>query len=84
MSWLIDLTGQRFGRWTVLKKMPKQEYKTTSSAWWLCRCDCGKEAIVSSASLRKGTSKSCGCYRTELIRERARKEKEWKYYAYQA
>jgi hypothetical protein len=53
MTARIDLTGQRFGRWTVLEPLP--EYK------WLCRCDCGTEQPVLSKSLKSGKSTSCGC-----------------------
>jgi hypothetical protein len=56
MPLLIDLTGQRFGSWTVLSKD-----KTTSGANWLCRCDCGTERVVNGYSLRNGTSISCRC-----------------------
>ena len=49
----IDLTGQRFGSWTVLE--PRAGYK------WLCFCDCGTEREVLSKSLKNGRSTSCGC-----------------------
>lgn len=68
MSKMIDLTGQRFGRLTVIEKAPKQ--KGCTNAVWLCKCDCGNEVIIRSVSLRKGKSLSCGCYRAELSRER--------------
>ena len=61
MSKLIDLTGQRFGRLTVIKKVQS----ATSNARWLCRCDCGKETTVLGTTLRRGESKSCGCIRAE-------------------
>lgn len=32
---------------------------------YLCKCDCGKETIVTSRSLRSGHKKSCGCLRGE-------------------
>lgn len=65
MSHLIDLTGRRFGRLTVLRKaMPKDG---CTNAVWLCLCDCGKEVVVRSTSLRKGESKSCGCFRSEAM-----------------
>ena len=75
---LIDLTGRRFGRWTVLAKGPSFAYsarvptrkRTAVRARWLCRCDCGKEVLVVGIQLRRGTSKSCGCYRNELNTKR--------------
>lgn len=61
----IDLTGQVFGRLTVLYKV-KPPGKN-SAAYWLCRCECGKELPICSGSLRKGCSKSCGCLQVELV-----------------
>ena len=63
MPRLIDLTGQKFGRWTVIKRSyPNKGIEPV----WLCKCDCGKEKIVIGNSLRKGDSKSCGCLSNEL------------------
>ena len=56
-----DLTGKRFGRWTVLHRVPNQNNCTT----WRCRCDCGTERDVFANSLLNGTSKSCGCYKDQ-------------------
>lgn len=63
MSKLIDLTGQRFGRLTVIKKANSISGQT----YWLCKCDCGNETTVISYCLRKGDTKSCGCLHNELI-----------------
>lgn len=61
MPTLIDLTGQRFGRWFV---MGRSEVKSRGAgSLWRCRCDCGQEKDVSSALLREGKTKSCGCLR---------------------
>lgn len=58
-----DLTGKRFGRWTVIKRDGSVNYNSCVQALWLCRCDCGEERLVRGNSLRNGTSKSCGCAR---------------------
>lgn len=67
---LKDLTGMRFGRWTVLERA---ETRTTMSeqkkALWKCQCDCGKIADVMASSLNSGYSTSCGCYRIELVKQ---------------
>ena len=58
----IDITGQAFGRITVIERAP------SSSAWlamWHCRCACGTLRIISGSSLRRGLSKSCGCLNRE-------------------
>ena len=53
----IDLTGQRFGKLTVLERTEN----IGTSAGWRCRCDCGKETVVRTGALRSGHTKSCGC-----------------------
>ena len=58
---LIDLTGRKFGRLTVLKR----EKPINKRTLWLCVCDCGKEVIVESYNLRKGHTQSCGCFQAE-------------------
>jgi len=46
---LVDLSGQRFGRLLVIRKADRPKYKKTKShyAYWLCKCDCGNEKIIS-------------------------------------
>lgn len=61
-----DLTGKRFGRLTVLKKAPSKNKKS----YWLCRCECGNEKIVEDSHLKSGHTKSCGCYRKDVLRQR--------------
>ncbi len=53
----LDLTGQRYGKLTVLRPAENIGSKT---AWW-CRCDCGKETVVKTCRLRSGHTSSCGC-----------------------
>lgn len=72
MSKLIDLTGQRFGRWTVIERAPAKVTGRQATTMWLCRCDCGNAKVVSGTNLKNGASKSCGCLSTELISKRSR------------
>lgn len=60
---LKDITGQRFGRLTVLERTEK---KLDKSYVYKCKCDCGKICFVSSAYLKSGKTKSCGCYSKEI------------------
>lgn len=53
---LIDLTGQKFGRWTVLYRSKE---KRNGQIYWTCQCECGNTCSVSSQSLRKGGSRGC-------------------------
>lgn len=54
----IDLTGQRFGKLTVIEQGP---YDKNLLVRWRCKCDCGNETLVRSQALRIGRIKSCGC-----------------------
>jgi hypothetical protein len=56
------LSGQRFGRWTVLDDFISIKRRGRK---WLCRCDCGTERYVMEQSLLAGISESCGCLRKE-------------------
>lgn len=62
MPKIIDLTGQKFGRLTVIKYVGKDKHHF---AHWLCRCDCGNEKTINSNALRSGVTISCGCYHSE-------------------
>ena len=64
---VIDLTGQQFGRLTVLERTEKPEGVKSRSAYWLCQCNCENKTIlkVQGANLRNGNTTSCGCYQKE-------------------
>ena len=56
-----DITGQRFGKITVIKQGDRVTYPSGSSKVnWICECDCGNEVITNGPSLRKGNTTSCG------------------------
>ena len=52
-----DLTGQVFGNWKVLRLSQSQDRKTH----WLCQCSCGVRRDVEASTLKRGSSRSCGC-----------------------
>ena len=58
-----DLTGKRFGKLTVIKRVENKGKQIR----YLCRCDCGNEKIFYASNLRRGLSTSCGCFRKEKI-----------------
>lgn len=67
----VDLTGQKFGRLTVEKLLPRVKTpKGVSQVKYLCRCECGNTVEVFAGNLRKGNTKSCGCLNLEAISER--------------
>jgi hypothetical protein len=57
---LIDLTGLRFGSWTVLQRFPQNYvYGECVVPLWVCRCDCGNTSVVTGPNLRYGKSTGC-------------------------
>lgn len=62
-----DITGQRFGRLTALKIVGQNK---SSQKIWECRCDCGKITTSDGSALRRGSSKSCGCFNIERLKAR--------------
>lgn len=62
-SSLIDMTGQKIGRWKVLSKANSSA--SGGAAKWLCECECEKHTRreIAGTELRRGTSLSCGCLR---------------------
>jgi hypothetical protein len=55
---LIDRTGQRFGKLTVIKQVGRN---TLKKVLWECLCDCGNKINVVAGSLVTGNTESCGC-----------------------
>lgn len=58
----IELSGQVFGRLTVVRFCGTNKYGT---ALWLCECSCGCSITTTSQCLRRGYTTSCGCYHRE-------------------
>lgn len=59
---MINETGNRYGRLTVLKY---DHTDKKQGAYWLCACDCGCTTVVKGNRLRNGKTKSCGCLKAE-------------------
>lgn len=55
---MIDLTGQKFGKLTVMAVSHKDK---NIGVFWVCRCDCGNSTVVYRGHLKSGHTKSCGC-----------------------
>ena len=63
---LKDLTGQKFGRLTVIKRVENR----SNGVCWLCECECGNTKIVRGNDFKSGNTFSCGCYHREMASER--------------
>jgi hypothetical protein len=68
MSKVNDLTGQKFGRLTVIKRV---ENNIEGRAVWLCECNCDNKTqkLVTGKHLLNGSIVSCGCKKKERKRE---------------
>lgn len=66
MAKLIDITGKRFGRLVVIERSKKCDKR--KHTYWICKCDCGNEKVISREHLIHETTKSCGCLGKEVKR----------------
>ena len=62
MGRVKDLTGEKYGRLTVLSLDGLNKHKRSM---WSCLCDCGNETVVDISNLKYGTTFSCGCLRKQ-------------------
>ena len=62
MGKMINKINNRYGRLKVIEKVGKNKW---GDSLWLCKCDCGKNKVVSGAQLQGGHTKSCGCLQKE-------------------
>lgn len=56
-----NLTGQKFGKLTVMSYYGRRKEIKSHNNFWVCKCECGNETIVETVSLLSGGTKSCGC-----------------------
>jgi len=59
MRKIKDRIGKVYNRWTIIAFSHSKG--GGEGTFYLCRCECGTEKVVSYRSLRDGRSKSCGC-----------------------
>lgn len=62
---IVDMTGKKLNRWTVLSEASKPSESKQTGKFWSCVCDCGTHRVMYGATLRQGSSKSCGCLKAE-------------------
>lgn len=66
MNPIVDITGEVFGELKVIGLAERPKNIKNTSAYWLCKCSCGKEVIVKSKIIRSGVKTSCGCATFDL------------------
>jgi hypothetical protein len=72
---LVDRTGQRFGKLTVVERAGRNNLK---KVLWKCKCECGNFIDVVAGSLVTGNTESCGC----ILKEAITKHGGWKKSSY--
>ena len=77
MGRCVDLTGQKFGKLTVIKRV---EDDSEAHIKWLCECECGNLITTRGTSIRSGITKSCGCLVGDKIRELNKLKKKYNKY----
>ena len=81
MGKLIDLTGMKFDKLTVMRRV--EDYIDPSGKpliMWECECECGNKTIVRGVSLRHHHTKSCGCLKNEAGEKIRKKLKKYNKY----
>lgn len=58
-----NLSGRAFGRLTVLAYAGIHNRRNS----WLCRCQCGKDCVVSGTELLRRNHGSCGCAARDAV-----------------
>lgn len=70
-----NLAGQKYGALTIISFAGYRH-----SAYWLCRCECGKEKAIAACNLKRGHQVSCGCGIQKRVDRPVEKEPEFKSY----
>ena len=76
MSRLIDMTGQKYGKLTVLERVGTKSH----SSQWMCICDCGNKVVVGRNNLIHNHTKSCGCLKHREAVNRTHGQSETRLY----
>lgn len=66
MGKVVDITGNRYGRLTVIEFVDIEH----RMARWRCKCDCGNEVVTYGNHLRMGQTRSCGCLAAEYRKDK--------------
>lgn len=81
MAALIDLTGRKFGKLTVIERGRNLYFGKNAEEQpaWVCQCECGNIRLIPGERLRWGRTKSCGCAKSEYCRKAILKrwEEDW-------
>jgi len=69
------LVGHVFGKLTVVRKIRGSD----SGIVWSCHCECGNNVEVTTGRLISANTLSCGCYRSEELKDKHKRENNISY-----
>lgn len=65
---MLNLTGQKYGRLTILDEALPALSNGHRDRRWNCLCDCGTQKVILQGSFRSGKTVSCGCFHEECMK----------------
>lgn len=72
-AWNKAHAGEKHARLTI----KRYAYGILNELKCYCDCDCGaKDVIINYIPIKRGLSRSCGCYRDDVLREKARQTRQ--------
>lgn len=77
LSVLPELTGERFGKLTVIRLEDGTDLSRRSTRKWICVCDCGGSCAVLEVNLFRNGTTSCGCVQYETMKANGRLVGQW-------
>lgn len=66
-----QIAGQKFGRLTAIKELPRKPNRLRESVW-LFVCDCGTERELTATAVMTGHTLSCGCLHRDTAKANAK------------
>ena len=70
MGTFVDITNQKYGRLTVIKRAEDRVSPAGKHrVMWTCQCECGRIKDISADNLKGGKTLSCGCLQKQRVQE---------------
>lgn len=66
----LKMMGRTFGRLIIEKYSHTKSYESGAKLYWICVCYCKNKIIAPTGDLSSGHTKSCGCLRKEVAKEK--------------
>lgn len=63
----MAIVGEEYGRLTLIRQVGREK---CGNARWLVRCECGTEFEAALNNVTSGRTRSCGCLRVEVLKNR--------------